>query len=72
MELSKFLTQSDVEQILDLVNANELGIALENFCTQLYERDAVCSREHIGRICAIGEVMGIKPEYWDIISTTEK
>jgi hypothetical protein len=62
-ELSTSLTETDIEQIQELVNVGELGVAFENFCTQLYQWDAVCSREQIDRIAYIGEAMGIKPDY---------
>ena len=67
-ELSRSLTETDIEQIRELVNAGELGVAFENFCTQLYEWDAVCSREQIDQIAYIGEAMGIKPD-WQNIAT---
>jgi hypothetical protein len=68
-ELSTSLTETDIEQIRELVNVGELGLAFEHFCTQLYEWDAVCSREQIDRIAYIGEAMGIKPDYWQNIAT---
>jgi hypothetical protein len=68
-ELSTSLTETDIEQIRELVDAGELGVAFENFCTQLYEWDAVCSREQIDQIAYIGGAMGIKPNYWQNIAT---
>jgi hypothetical protein len=68
-ELSTSLTKTDIEQIRELVDAGELGVAFENFCTQLYEWDAVCSREQIDQIAYIGGAMGIKPNYWQNIAT---
>jgi hypothetical protein len=68
-ELSTSLTETDIEQIRELVNVGELGVAFEHFCTQLYEWDAMCSREQIDRMAYIGEAMGIKPAYWQTIST---
>jgi hypothetical protein len=49
-ELSTSLTETDIEQIQELVNVGELGVAFENFCTQLYEWDVVRSSEQIDRI----------------------
>lgn len=69
-ELSMSLTETDVGEMRELVQTNELDVAFENFCTQFYERDAVCSEDQIIRIAAIGEAMGIKPEYWRKIATT--
>ena len=64
------LTAKDIEHIRELVDANELGIAFENFCTQLIERDATCSLEQLGRIAMIGTEMGINSDYWINLATT--
>jgi len=69
-ELGPSLTAMDVEQIRELVDANELGVAFENFCTQLYERDAVCSLDQLNQITSIGSAMGIGPEYWEHLATS--
>jgi hypothetical protein len=69
-ELSTSLTETEVGQMQELVRANELGVAFENFCRQLYERGAVCSQEQIIRIAAIGEAMGIEADYWRKIAIT--
>ena len=63
-ELAGSLTPTDCEQIRELVGANELGVAFENFCTQLFERDAVCSLDQKRRIESIGTAMGISADYW--------
>ena len=67
--LGPSLTATDVEQIQELVEFNELGVAFENFCTQLYERDATCSPEELSQITSIGTTMGISPEYWENLET---
>jgi hypothetical protein len=67
-ELSPKLTKTDYEQVEELADARELGIAFENFCTQLYERDALCSPEQIHEIALIGEAMEINEKYWTIIA----
>ena len=69
-ELGPSLTFTDVEQIQELVDANELGVAFENFCTQLYERDAVCSPEQLERISFVGTAMGINSDFWEPLETT--
>ena len=67
-ELSSKLTATDVEQIDELANVGELGVAFENFCTQLYERDAVCSVAQVQEIGLIGTALGIKEKYWTILA----
>jgi len=68
-ELSPKLTTTDVEQIDELANVGELAVAFENFCTQLYERDAVCSVVQVQEIGLIGTALGIKEKYWTILAT---
>ena len=63
-ELSERLTTADCDQVRELVDANELGVAFENLCTQLFERDAVCSLEQHRRIESIGNAIGISADYW--------
>jgi hypothetical protein len=70
-EMSKSLTATDLEQIRELVDVGELGVAFENFCTQLYERGGVCERGQILRIAAIGEAMRINPRYWQILKVKD-
>ena len=69
-KLGPSLTGTDVEQIQELVTANELGVAFENFCTQLYERDAACSSDQLIEISSIGAAMGINSEYWEHLVTS--
>ena len=68
-EMSQSLTVQDVDQITELVDANELGVAFENFCMQLYERGATCSPEQLVLIGSIGTAMNINPEYWERLET---
>ena len=63
-EVSQKLTTDDIEQIMDLLLANELGVAFENLCTQLYERDAVCTKDQIDQITRIGNALKIDSDYW--------
>lgn len=66
-ELADSLTPKDVANIRELLNVNEIGLAVETFCEQLYERGAMCSRSQIDRIASIGGAIGIDPEYWEIL-----
>lgn len=68
-EFVESLTTSDCEQIRELAEANELGVAFENFCTQLFERDAVCSADQHRRIESIGTAIGISSDYWRNLAT---
>jgi hypothetical protein len=64
-ELSNSFTATEILDIQILIDAGELGVAFENFCTQLDERDVICSLDQINRLAAIGTAMGIRPIYWE-------
>jgi hypothetical protein len=66
-EQSLALPKPDVDEIRSLVDDNELGVAFENFCTQLYEYDAPCTSEQIHRIAALGLALKVSPRYWEIL-----
>ncbi|PYS72976.1 MAG: hypothetical protein DMF69_06180 [Acidobacteria bacterium] len=70
IELGPSLTAMDLQQVQELVDANELGVAFENFCTQLFERDAVSSRDQLDQIVTLGAAMGISQEYWNHLVAT--
>jgi len=70
-ELAAIIRRSDAwipadqrQDMLDLVRAGEAGIAFENCCMQLFEYDAVISRELLEQLRRIGEQMGIDRCYW--------
>ena len=67
-QLSSKLTPSDVAQIDELINVGELVVAFENFCTQLYERDAVCSMAEVQQIALLGAELGVEEKYWAILA----
>lgn len=68
-QLGPSLTDTDVEQIQELVDANELGVAFESFCTQLFERIFECSRDQLDQRLSIGAAMVISPDYWKNLDT---
>ncbi|MBI3893436.1 MAG: MafI family immunity protein [Candidatus Wallbacteria bacterium] len=68
--LPQGLTGADIEQVEELVQAGELGVAFENLCTQLYERSVVVPTWQIEELSAIGSVMGINPDYWEILASS--
>jgi hypothetical protein len=70
-EMSKHLTASELKQIRELADVGELGVAFENFCTQLYERGATCERGQVLRIASIGKAIGINPRYWQVLKAND-
>ena len=54
-----------IEDMIELVSAGEPGIALENFCTQLYEYSIKVDDEDLNTIILLGKAMKIDPEHWE-------
>ena len=52
-----------IEDAKDLVKAGEPGVALENYCSQLFEFDAAVPAEVLAELEALGRAMGIDQEY---------
>jgi hypothetical protein len=58
------LPERDVHRALELTKAGEPGVALENLCTQLFERDLVVSDIHRAILEKLGTQMGLKSVHW--------
>lgn len=64
-ELSSKLSQYELDEIKDYVEAHECGVAFEFFCTQLGEAEVTCSPELIERLREIGLELKVEPRYWE-------
>jgi hypothetical protein len=51
-----------------LNDAGEPGVALENFCTQLYEYDIPVLAEVLDELRLLGRSMGLEERYWTLLS----
>lgn len=58
------LPPEQLDDMRSLANAGEPGVALENFCTQLYEYDVSVPATVLEELSKLGSAMGIRPEYW--------
>lgn len=58
------LPQDQLDDMAALVRAGEPGIALENFCSQLFEYDIAVPIAIVHAISRLGSGMGIDPKYW--------
>jgi hypothetical protein len=67
---SERLPEEQLQDMRELVQAGEPGIALENLCSQLYEYDIPVPVEVQATIVDAGRTMGIKPSYWERLSIT--
>jgi hypothetical protein len=57
------LPATDLESITVLVDAGELGIALETLCTQIYEYDVELNRLQRSRLEDLGHVLSVEVPY---------
>jgi hypothetical protein len=56
---------SDLISVLrELVAAGESGVALENFCLELSDRNSYLASEELMELETVGAAMQIQPEYW--------
>ena len=67
---SSFFPTNEVNDIVDLIRHGEPGVALENFCEQLYEREVRVPSAILTEIAVLGEAMGMKSRYWEMLTET--
>ena len=58
------IPDSQLDEMVDLANHAEWGIALENLCTQLDEHHAILDEVTLARIEQLGTRMKLAPDYW--------
>jgi hypothetical protein len=68
IELEGRLPKADTQNVWELIDAGEPGVALENLCTQLYEFDVPVPQAVLERITAAGEAMHLAPDLWTDLS----
>jgi hypothetical protein len=61
------LTERDVENIWELINVGELGIAFETLCTQLDEYDVVLDHMLWREFAEVGGRLTVDPKYWNYL-----
>lgn len=75
MEITKsFLGKIPAEQLQDmceLIQAGERGVALENLCTQRQEFDIAITEEIFAKIRRIGNAMEINASYWEQLKVSD-
>lgn len=54
----------ELDGMIDLVDHDEWGIALENLCTQLHEHDAALDDLTLQKIERLGSQMRLDPDHW--------
>ncbi|MEO8899916.1 MAG: MafI family immunity protein [Polyangiaceae bacterium] len=59
------IPDEQLEDMLELAQALEPCIALENLATQLYEYDVRVSSEIAAELQALGNGMGLQAKYWE-------
>lgn len=57
------LPDDQIQDMIELSNAGEPGIAFENLCTQLYEYDVIVDKETLESLRKIGKSMNVDDRY---------
>ncbi len=58
------LSEEDHQNIIDLAEHNEWGVALDSLCHQLYEYDIKITKSDYDEICGLGKEMGMNVDEW--------
>ncbi|WP_437779231.1 MafI family immunity protein [Sorangium sp. So ce1097] len=58
------LPPEQIEDMKELIQAGEPGVALENYCTQLFEYDVAVPSDIVNELEELGRAMGIHEKYW--------
>lgn len=58
-------------ELASLAQAGEPGVALEDFCAQLYEYDVEVPAPMLATIRELGTAMGLADKHWKPLETTE-
>lgn len=58
------LPTEQLKDMKELVDAGELGVALENYCTQLLEYDVSVPSSVVAELKELGQAMGLDEKYW--------
>jgi hypothetical protein len=64
-QAERLLPQSELQGMVELAQAGEPGVGLENFCTQLFEYDVAVPVHILTEIAELGCAMGIQSRYWE-------
>jgi len=59
-----WLPAHELEHMLELAQANEPGIALEDFCSQLYEHDVAIPHATVDELRSLASAMGMTVPAW--------
>lgn len=58
-KLSGKISQSDVENVTELIEHQECGVALEILCSQLFENEAKINHEEFNAIRELSELLEV-------------
>ena len=63
------LPNDQLQDMIDLTNAGEPGVAFENLCTQLYEFEVRIDNDVLDKLTKIGKSMNIADRYCERLSS---
>jgi len=59
------IEQKRIAMILEDIGYGEPGIALENYCTNLYDNEVNVPDDIIKELRTLGTAMRLDPDYWE-------
>lgn len=71
VQLVHGLPREDYRLIVDFLDHNELGLALETLCVVIEQEGLAIDCVTFGMIRKIGEDMGLDPDYWVNITVSK-
>lgn len=57
-----------VKDCIELVEANEFGIALETICENLHDSECAISTEAYNLFLQVGTQINVKSHYWEVLN----
>lgn len=65
------LPQVSNEYLGSLLDAGEIGVAIEDFCAIVYEHGIRCDPVHLSELGEVGKRIGIDSSYWERLHSDE-
>ena len=63
---------NDVENVWELIDAGEWGLAFDILCTQLYEYDVRIDQQTYDDLAQLGQYYEIRPSMWEVLRPAQR
>ena len=65
-QFGRGIPEEQLQDMKSLVEAGEPGVALENYCSQLFEYDIAVPSHVVNELEELAQAMGIDRKYWAV------